>query len=91
MALPGVKTRENLPRVGDDPQTAHAHPSGAAGLDQNGWLDSVGINGWFASDSAVHLNSLAHKYLGVDKNPYAVAGDVRVMFEITVTSVQGMS
>ena len=41
--------------------------------------------------AAVHLNSLAHKYLGVDKNPYAVAGDVRVMFEITVTSVQGMS
>ena len=28
---------------------------------------------------------------GVDKNPYAQAGDVRVMFEITVFSVQGMS
>jgi hypothetical protein len=38
-----------------------------------------------------HIDSLAHKYLGVDKNPYAKAGDVRVMFEITVTSVEGMS
>jgi PPOX class probable F420-dependent enzyme len=38
-----------------------------------------------------HIDSLAHKYLGVDKNPYAKASDVRVMFEITVTSVEGMS
>jgi PPOX class probable F420-dependent enzyme len=38
-----------------------------------------------------HIDSLAHKYLGLDKNPYAKAGDVRVMFEITVTSVQGMT
>jgi hypothetical protein len=41
--------------------------------------------------AAAHIDSLAHKYLGVDKNPYAKAGDVRVMFEITVFSVQGMS
>jgi PPOX class probable F420-dependent enzyme len=41
--------------------------------------------------AAVHIGSLAFKYLGVDKNPYAKASDVRVMFEITVTSVQGMS
>ena len=41
--------------------------------------------------AAAHIDSLAHKYLGVDKNPYAKAEDVRVMFEITVTSVQGMS
>jgi hypothetical protein len=41
--------------------------------------------------AAAHIDSLAHKYLGVDKNPYAQAGDVRVMFEITVFSVQGMS
>jgi PPOX class probable F420-dependent enzyme len=41
--------------------------------------------------AAAHIDSLAHKYLGVDKNPYAKAGDVRVMFEITVTSVQGMN
>ena len=40
--------------------------------------------------AAAHIDSLAHKYLGVDKNPYAKAGDVRVMFEITVFSVQGM-
>jgi PPOX class probable F420-dependent enzyme len=41
--------------------------------------------------AAAHIDSLAHKYLGLDKNPYAKAGDVRVMFEITVFSVQGMS
>ena len=41
--------------------------------------------------AAAHIDSLAHKYLGGDKNPYAQAGDVRVMFEITVFSVQGMS
>jgi PPOX class probable F420-dependent enzyme len=41
--------------------------------------------------AAAHIDSLAHKYLGVDKNPYAKAGDVRMMFEITVTSVQGMT
>jgi PPOX class probable F420-dependent enzyme len=41
--------------------------------------------------AAAHIDSLAHKYLGLDKNPYARAEDVRVMFEITVTSAQGMS
>jgi hypothetical protein len=41
--------------------------------------------------AAAHIDSLAKKYLGVDKNPYAKAGDVRVLFEITVFSVQGMS
>jgi PPOX class probable F420-dependent enzyme len=41
--------------------------------------------------AAKHIDQLAHKYLGVDRNPYAKAGDVRVMFEITVFSVQGMS
>jgi PPOX class probable F420-dependent enzyme len=41
--------------------------------------------------AAAHIDSLAHKYLGVDKNPYAKAGDIRVMFEITVNSVQGMT
>ncbi len=41
--------------------------------------------------AAAHIDSLAYKYLGVDKNPYAKASDVRVMFEITVTSVEGMS
>ncbi len=29
--------------------------------------------------------------MGLDKNPYTKAGDVRVMFEISVYSVQGMS
>jgi PPOX class probable F420-dependent enzyme len=41
--------------------------------------------------AAAHIDSLAHKYLGLDKNPYAKAGDVRVMFEITVYSVEGMN
>jgi len=41
--------------------------------------------------AAAHIDSLAYKYLGLDKNPYAKAEDVRVMFEITVGSVQGMS
>lgn len=41
--------------------------------------------------AAAHIDTLAYKYLGVDKNPYANASDVRVMFEITVNSVQGMS
>jgi PPOX class probable F420-dependent enzyme len=40
--------------------------------------------------AAAHIDSLAYKYLGVDKNPYAKAGDVRVMFEITPYSVEGM-
>ena len=41
--------------------------------------------------AAGHIDSLAFKYLGLDKNPYAKAGDVRVMFEITPYSVEGMS
>lgn len=41
--------------------------------------------------AAAHIDSLAYKYMGLDKNPYAKAGDIRVMFEITVFSVQGMS
>jgi len=41
--------------------------------------------------AARHIDQLAYKYLGVDRNPYAKAGDVRVMFEISVFSVQGMS
>jgi len=46
---------------------------------------------WEDEIAAAHIDHLAHKYLGVDKNPYAKADDVRVMFEITVFSVQGMS
>ena len=41
--------------------------------------------------AAAHIDQLAYKYLGLDSNPYAKAGDVRVMFEISVFSVQGMS
>jgi PPOX class probable F420-dependent enzyme len=41
--------------------------------------------------AAAHINQLAYKYMGLDKNPYANPADVRVMFEISVFSVQGMS
>jgi PPOX class probable F420-dependent enzyme len=41
--------------------------------------------------AAAHIDQLAYKYMGLDKNPYAQAGQVRVMFEISVFSVQGMS
>jgi PPOX class probable F420-dependent enzyme len=40
--------------------------------------------------AAAHIDQLAFKYLGLDKNPYPNAGE-RVMFEISVFSVQGMS
>jgi PPOX class probable F420-dependent enzyme len=41
--------------------------------------------------AAAHIDQLAYKYMGLDKNPYANPADVRVMFEICVFSVQGMS
>ncbi|MBY0322816.1 MAG: PPOX class F420-dependent oxidoreductase [Reyranella sp.] len=41
--------------------------------------------------AAAHIDQLAYKYMGLDKNPYANPADVRVMFEISVFSVQGMS
>ena len=41
--------------------------------------------------AAAHIDQLAYKYMGLDKNPYAQVGQVRVMFEISVFSVQGMS
>jgi PPOX class probable F420-dependent enzyme len=37
-----------------------------------------------------HIDSLAKKYLGKDKYPYARPGEQRVMFEIEPTSVQVM-
>ncbi len=37
-----------------------------------------------------HIDSLARKYLGVDKNPYYRPNEVRVLFEITIDSVQGL-
>ncbi len=41
--------------------------------------------------AAAHIDQLAFKYMGLDKNPYANPKDVRVMFEISIFSVQGMS
>jgi len=41
--------------------------------------------------ATAHIDQLAYKYMGLEKNPYAQPGQVRVMFEISVYSVQGMS
>ena len=38
--------------------------------------------------ASAHINSLAKKYLGKDKYPWAQPGDVRVTFEIEPTAVQ---
>ena len=38
-----------------------------------------------------HIDSLAFKYLGLDKNPYPNPDGGRMMFEISVFSVQGMA
>jgi PPOX class probable F420-dependent enzyme len=40
--------------------------------------------------AAAHIDSLAKKYLGKDKYPYAQPGEVRVMFEVEPTGVQTM-
>jgi PPOX class probable F420-dependent enzyme len=37
-----------------------------------------------------HIDALAKKYMGVDKYPFRQPGEVRVIFEIDVTSVQAM-
>jgi PPOX class probable F420-dependent enzyme len=37
-----------------------------------------------------HIDSLAKKYLGKDKYPFAQPGEERVMYEITPDHVQGM-
>ncbi|HZS84732.1 MAG TPA: PPOX class F420-dependent oxidoreductase [Stellaceae bacterium] len=37
-----------------------------------------------------HIDSLAKKYLGQDKYPYAKPGEVRVIYEITPTSASVM-
>jgi PPOX class probable F420-dependent enzyme len=40
--------------------------------------------------AAAHIDSLAKKYLGVDKYPYAQPGDVRVIYEIEPLRASGM-
>ena len=35
-----------------------------------------------------HIDALAKKYLGADKYPFRQPGEVRVIYEIDVTSVQ---
>jgi PPOX class probable F420-dependent enzyme len=40
--------------------------------------------------AAAHIDSLAKKYLGKDKYPFAQPGEVRVMFEIEPEHVQAM-
>jgi PPOX class probable F420-dependent enzyme len=41
--------------------------------------------------ASAHIDSLAKKYLDKDKYPWHRPGDVRVTYEITPTTVQGMS
>jgi PPOX class probable F420-dependent enzyme len=41
--------------------------------------------------ASAHIDSLAKKYLGKDKYPFAQPGEVRVMYEITPTAAHGMS
>jgi PPOX class probable F420-dependent enzyme len=40
--------------------------------------------------ASAHIDSLARKYLGQEKYPYARPGEIRVMFEIEPTSTQTM-
>jgi PPOX class probable F420-dependent enzyme len=40
--------------------------------------------------AAAHIDSLAKKYLGQDKYPYAKPGEVRITCEIEPTSASGM-
>jgi PPOX class probable F420-dependent enzyme len=40
--------------------------------------------------ASAHIDSLAKKYLGADKYPYAQPGEVRLMFEIEPTSANTM-
>jgi PPOX class probable F420-dependent enzyme len=40
--------------------------------------------------AAAHIDSLAKKYLGQDKYPYAAPGEVRLLCEIEPTSASGM-
>lgn len=41
--------------------------------------------------ASAHIDSLAKKYLGKDKYPFAQPGEVRVMFEIEPRAVQTMA
>jgi PPOX class probable F420-dependent enzyme len=42
-------------------------------------------------NAGTHIDSLAKKYLGKDKYPWARPDEVRVMYEIEPTSASGMS
>jgi PPOX class probable F420-dependent enzyme len=55
------------------------------------YLQIRGRVGRISEDGAdQHIDSLAKKYLGQDKYPYAKPGEVRVMYEIEPTSASGM-
>jgi len=44
----------------------------------------------FEEGADAHIDSLAKKYLGVDKYPFRRPGEVRVMYEIEPSSASGM-
>jgi PPOX class probable F420-dependent enzyme len=55
------------------------------------YLQIRGRVGRVSEDGAdPHIDSLAKKYLGQDKYPYAKPSEVRVMYEIEPTSASGM-
>jgi hypothetical protein len=71
--------------------------AGDAGLVRlQGWADPHQFRagtrvGRVSEDGAdPHIDSLAKKYLGQDKYPYAKPSEVRVMYEIEPTSASGM-
>src|SRR3954467_12956557 len=60
MALP-VLLGATLPSVDDCSRSAPPTPySGVAGMPRNGWLASVGITGWFASECPAGMRRNTH-------------------------------
>ncbi len=48
------------------------------------------VTGVTEQGATEHIDRLAQKYLGKDKYPWQQPGEVRVLYEITPTSVSGM-
>jgi PPOX class probable F420-dependent enzyme len=48
------------------------------------------VGGCTEDGADAHIDSLAKKYLGQDKYPYAAPGEVRLMCDIEPTSASGM-
>jgi PPOX class probable F420-dependent enzyme len=63
-------------------------------LDPDNAYRHVALRGRIASvteeGADAHIDSLAKKYLGADSYPFRSAGEVRVIYEIEITSVSTM-